>query len=87
MQTIFDTVDETLIRFAKMMSEHPKVGYICLVSGDGDYTPMMHEITKYGIRRALAVPTIGSLSPDLAKLIDVNPNTGRKMVFRLDTLE
>ncbi|MEI7424940.1 MAG: NYN domain-containing protein [Candidatus Staskawiczbacteria bacterium] len=86
METLKDTVDETLIWFATMMFKHPDTGYICLVSGDDDYVPMMEEAKKLNVKRALAPPTIGSLSKSqgLVKTFDRHPFTGRRMILRLD---
>lgn len=88
MENVRDTVDEELIAFATMMMKHPDVGYICLVSSDGDFTPMMEEARKHNIKRVLAPITIGSLSRSqkLVKIIDTHPFTLKKMVFRMDTV-
>lgn len=81
-----DTVDETIIRYAKAMVGHPKFKTICLVSGDNDYVPLFQEMGQLGIKRALAAPTLESLSKtkELINLADINPRTNEKMVLILD---
>ena len=82
-----DTVDETIIWFANMMVDHPNFETICLVSGDSDYVPLFEEMGRCGIKRALAPPTLGSLSKsgDLVELVDLHPKTAKKMLFMLDS--
>ena len=81
-----DTVDESIIWFAKTMISHPDFKFLCLVSGDSDFAPMLKELRENGIMRALAVPTIDSLSrtKQLIGLADKHPATQKKMLFRLD---
>lgn len=82
-----DTVDETIIWFGKMMMRHPDVKTICLVSGDDDFVPLFEEAEKCGVRRALAPPTLNSLSKSkrLIRLVSKHSRTRRKMLLRLDT--
>lgn len=81
-----DTVDETIIWFGKMMMRHPDVNFLCLVSGDNDYVPLFEEAPKHGVKRALAPPTLNSLSrsKNLIEMTDEHPETGKKMVLMLD---
>ena len=81
-----DTVDESIIWFAKTMISHPDFKFLCLVSGDSDFAPMLKELGENGIMRALAVPTIDSLSrtKQFIGLADKHPATQKKMLFRLD---
>ncbi len=81
-----DTVDETIIWFGNMMFKHPDIGFVCLVSGDEDYVPLLEEAKKKKIKIALVAPTLNALSTNKAivKLIDMHPKTGKKMVLRLD---
>ncbi len=79
-----DTVDDTIIWFAMAMANHPNIKFICLVSGDGDYVPMLEEVKKKGIKVALAAPTVRSLSRALFRLTDEHPQNGKKMFLRLD---
>ena len=88
LETRVDTVDETIVEFAKMLVGHPNFKTLCLVSGDNDYVPLFEEMGKRGIKRALAAPTIDSLSrtQDLIKLTDANPITGERMILILDQI-
>jgi len=81
-----DTVDETIIWFGKMMMEHPEVKFLCLVSGDEDYVPLLQEAEKNSIHIALVVPTLNALSTNkrIVNFIGYHPKTKKKMVFRLD---
>ncbi|MFH1968646.1 MAG: hypothetical protein ABIJ84_04640 [bacterium] len=81
-----DTVDETIIWFAKTMIRHPNFRFICLVSGDNDYVPLFREMARHGVKRALVAPTTDSLakSKELVNLVDKHPRTLKKMSFRLD---
>ena len=83
-----DTVDETIIWFTKTMVRHPNFKCICLVSGDSDYIPLLEEMPQYGIKRALAIPTIDCLSKnrELTSFADRSPITDKKMLMRLDNI-
>jgi hypothetical protein len=85
---IEDTVDETIVWFGKIMFCHPNVRFICLVSGDDDYVPLLQEAEKCGVKRVLVAPTIDSLSRSkrLIQLADKHPKTSQKMILRLDTI-
>lgn len=80
-----DTVDETIIWFGKVMLKHPNVKFICLVSGDQDYVPLLQESQKNGVKIALVAPTLDSLSTNkvMVKLIDTHPESGKKMALVL----
>jgi hypothetical protein len=88
METEEDTVDETIIWFAKMMLRHPNFKFLCLVTGDNDYVPLFKEVQRCGIKRALVAPTTDSLarSKELIGLVDRHPITMKKMSFRLDNM-
>jgi hypothetical protein len=81
-----DTVDETIIWFAKNMAGHPSFKILCLVSGDNDYVPMFEEMGRLGIKRALAPPAIASLAKNkrLLNLTDRNPVTQKRMILLLE---
>jgi len=81
-----DTVDETIIWFGLLMVKHPEVGYLCLVSGDQDYVSLLERTKAEGVKIALAVPTINSLSTNkaLIRYVDRHPITNKKMIIRLD---
>lgn len=80
-----DTVDENIIWFAKLMSDHPLIRYICLVSGDSDYMEMLEEMKKKGLKIALAIPTLSSFSRlnKIALLPDLN-HKKEKMIFLIE---
>lgn len=81
-----DTVDETIIWFAKTMAGHPNFNTLCLATGDKDYVPLLDEMKKQNIKIALAPPSLASLARDkeLIKRVDLSPITGKIMLFRLD---
>ncbi len=82
-----DTVDETIIWFTKTMMRHPNFGFLCLVTGDSDYIPLLKEVERYSIKRALVFPTRRCLSEskELVRLADKHPKTLKIMRLRLDT--
>jgi len=86
LENSIDTVDETIIAFAKMMIGHPNFKTVCLVSGDNDYVPLFEEMGSRGIRRALAPPSAGCLAKTggLVDLVDKNPVNHRRMILMLD---
>ncbi len=86
METEEDTVDETIIWFARAMLRHPNFKFVCLVAGDNDYVPLFMELERHGVKRALVVPTRDSLSKtkELVELVDKHPITLKKMSLRLD---
>lgn len=88
METVEDTVDETIIWFANTMVRHPNFKFLCLVTGDNDYVPLFREMGKRGIKRALIAPTTDSLakSKELINLVDKHPTTLKKMSLRLDDI-
>jgi hypothetical protein len=88
MESEIDTVDETIIWFAKMMVGHQNFKTLCLVSGDNDYLPLFEEMRKLGIKRALVAPTIDSLAKNkkFIKCVDENPVTKKRMLLILDKI-
>ena len=86
METEEDTVDETIVWFARVMLRHPDFKFVCLVAGDNDYVPLFRELGRYGIKRALVVPTRDSAakSKELIGLADKHPATMKRMSLRLD---
>lgn len=83
-----DTVDEKLIKFGKKMLKHPDIKIICLVSGDEDFVPFLEKAKNKGVKIALAPPSLGSLSSSkkIIELIDLHPETGKKMVLVLSQI-
>ena len=78
-----DTVDETLIWFGELMMNHSDVGCICLVSSDSDFIPFLEKVSSRGIRRALVIPSMVSLSDDqrLTSCADRNDLSNRMILF------
>ena len=85
-ETLKDIVDDTIIWFAETMVGHRDIKWVCLVSGDGDYVPMLKRIKAEGIKIALVVPTVAAYSrlDNMAQLVDFHPKTGKKMSLSLD---
>lgn len=83
--TTEDTVDETIIWFAKMMFSNIDLGTLCLVSRDRDYIDLLKEAGKRGIKRALGMPSLTGLSrkKNLLPYIDKDPETSKLLLFRL----
>jgi len=83
-----DTVDATLMWFSDLMLKHQEVQFVCLVSGDEDYEPMVKGVKKAGVKMALVTPALRSLSNQggLSRFADNHPVTGKKMFISLDTL-
>ena len=86
METRVDTVDQTIIDFTLMMTGHNDIKTVCLVSGDRDYIPLLEELGRRGIKRALVPPTVDSLARDvkITRLVDRDPKTNRKMIQWFD---
>ena len=76
-----DTVDEKLMTFGRTMLRHCDQSFLCLVSGDEDYLPLLKEAKERKVKIALVAPTIGSLSRQggLLRFVDKHPVTSRKM--------
>lgn len=88
MKTEMDTVDDTIMWFAKSMVGHPNFKTVCLISGDKDYIPLLLWLKEHGIRIALAPPTLGSLAKDLELVgcVDESLITRERMLFVLDKI-
>jgi len=88
-----DSVDEILIWFGENMLNHPDVGFLCIVSGDKHYIPLMEKANKAGVRVAFVVPSVTCFSktPEtiakMMRLTGVHPVTEKKMFVRLDELD
>ena len=83
-----DTVDPILIEKGLKWITHPALTHLCLVSGDGDFIPLVKAAKKRGLKIMLSaldpsfarVPGRTFLSKDLAKLADISPKTGESMI-------
>lgn len=79
-----DTVDEALMKFGELMLDHPDINYLCLVSGDDDFIPLLRKAEEKGIKKAIAVASIHPLSRNLVPLADRHPATQKKMILRIN---
>ncbi len=84
METVVDTVNQTIADYAMTMTRHKDFQTFCLVSGDGDFIPLMEELRRCGIKTAIAAPSINCLSRNLINHINFNPETGKKLILMLD---
>ena len=79
-----NTTDEILIRFINDMIVHiPDITHICLGSGDKDFCETLRRALRKGLKLMIVAGDINSLSMELFQLADINPFTGRKMVYIL----
>lgn len=66
-----DTVDDTLIRFGKMAIDNiENLSFICLGSGDKDFSPLVRQARKKGLKIIVVAASISSLSSHLINLAD-----------------
>lgn len=88
-ETIVDTVDDTIIWYARMMVGHPNFKTLCLVSGNNDYVPLFEQMGHLNIKRALAAPSFDSMAKPtqgkiLVDLVDRDPLTNERLLLMLD---
>jgi hypothetical protein len=78
-----DTADEIISAFLQdMINQMPDLTHICLGSGDKDFCRIIRKyVMRRGLKMIIIVGDLISLSGDLMKLADVNPNTGKRMVY------
>ena len=82
-----DTVDETLIKMGESLtSQIPSLTHIVLGSGDSDYALFLKEVRRKSKKRVIIASNLGSLSSQLIKLIDKNPD-GKRMLYLLSATE
>lgn len=66
-----DTVDETLIKLAESLIDNIKnLSFICLVSGDKDFSPMIRKVIRRGLKIIVVAASKESLSGELIDLAD-----------------
>jgi hypothetical protein len=88
-----DSVDEVMIWFGKLMVRHPDVGFLCIVSGDKHFMPLMKVAVENNINVIFVAPSINCFSKTseiidkIIGLTSINPETGKKMFIKLDELE
>lgn len=74
-----DTVDSTLMRFAReMILTVPTLTHLCLCSGDADFAPILVGARKAGLEIAVCSGDYHSLSHEIIRLISKDPE-GKKM--------
>lgn len=79
-----DTTDEILIKFANDITPlMPGITHLCLGSGDRDFCEMLRKAFRKRLKIMIITGDLTSLSPDLIELADINPSTGRRMVYVL----
>jgi hypothetical protein len=79
-----DTVDARIIAFIQeVLPLMTEITHLCLGSGDHHFAPAIEDLKSR--RPELKVMLVGgsfdSLSPDLQKLADKDPKTGKKMIY------
>lgn len=77
-----DTVDELLMEFLEEeIRLVPGITHICLGSGDKDFCRALRKVMRKGLKLIIMAGDLSSLSRDLIDVADVNPLTGKKMVY------
>jgi len=77
-----DTTDDILTKFGeKIISQLPEYTHLCIGSGDKDFTPLAREAIRQGLKIMVIAGGLASISSELIKLADINPSTGKKMVY------
>ncbi len=83
-----DTVDQTLVEFGEqMILQIPNLTHLCLGSGDKDFSRFVRWAKLQGLKIIIVAGNLTSLSRELIELADVNPETGRKMIYLLSPTE
>lgn len=76
-----DTTDETLIAFGKkIINQIPDLTHLCLGSGDKDFSTLVREAARKGLKIIVVARNLSSLSSELIELADKKPD-GSKMVY------
>jgi len=77
-----DTVDATLIQWgSKVLFPHMSgITHLCIGSGDMDFLQLQEEAQKRGLKLVIVAGTPGSLSSEVGKGVDKNPQTGEPMI-------
>lgn len=83
-----DTTDEIITNFgSKMIDQIPDLTHLCLGSGDKDFSPLVRSAIRKGLKIIIVAGSISSLSSDLIRLVDINPDTKKKMVYLFSPTE
>lgn len=77
-----DTADFNMIKYGLevLLPYIAGVTHLCIGSGDIDFSELCLEAKKKGLKIMVTTGSIKSFSKDLARIVDTNPDTGRKMV-------
>lgn len=79
-----DTTDDILINLINdTTSLMPGITHICLGSGDKDFCQALRRAIRRQLKVMIVAGDLKSLSRDLIALADMNPVTGKKMVYIL----
>lgn len=82
-----DTTDETLIALGKkIINQIPDLTHLCLGSGDKDFSPLVREAIRKGLKIIVVAGDLTSLSSELIKLADQKAD-GLKMVYLFSPTE
>ncbi len=74
-----DAVDDKLMRFGfKMLDQMPGLDYLCLVSGDRDFVPLLQEARYHGVRNIIVAGDLRSLSEELIPFAEKDPKNPKK---------
>ena len=79
-----DTVDARIIAFIQeVLPQMTETTHLCLGSGDHHFAPAIEDLKRRRpeLKVMLVVGSFDSLSPDLQKLADRDPKTGKKMIY------
>lgn len=83
-----DTTDEILIEFmSEMTNLMPSITHICLGSGDKDFVRAVRKAMRKRLKIILAVGDLTPLASELSDLADINPITGKKMIYVLSQVK
>ncbi len=80
-----DTADGIIIDFGKkMINQISGLTHLCLGSGDKDFTPLIREATRKGLKIIILAGNKRSLSRELSKLADTRENDeNEKLIYLL----
>lgn len=82
-----DTTDETIIKLGgKLLAEMSDLTHFVLGSGDKDFNQfLLKEVSRRGLDIAIIVSDRRSLSSEIARMIDKEPNGKEKMLYILSS--
>lgn len=78
-----DSTDDVLTEFGKKaINQIPDLTHLCLGSGDKDFSPLVREAIRKGLKIAVIAGNLRSLSSNLIKLASKKPG-GEKLIYIL----